>query len=118
MEFSGASRPLLIYRRGQVQLFKNSQDSIGGYLSDTKNFETKYTSLESGDIIYLFSDGYHDQFGGSNNKKMQIKGLVNFISKIVHLPMDQQLEYVKSYFYEWKDDWEQIDDVLFMGLYF
>jgi serine phosphatase RsbU (regulator of sigma subunit) len=116
MSFSGAARPILLYRGGNLLLVKNSPDSIGGYISERKIFETKTIELQQGDIIYMFSDGYHDQFGGKNGKKMQMKGFIKFVESIVNFPMEKQHQLLSEHFYFWMGDEFQIDDVLVIGI--
>ncbi len=67
-------------------------------------------------MVYLFTDGYPDQFGGDGSKKMKISRLKTVIDEIKTLSMAEQDQRIRDFFYEWKGDNEQVDDVLIMGL--
>lgn len=111
MKFSGSKRPLLIRRGNQILKYKASLNSVGGYRCDfNKEFQSHIIELKKNDIIYLFSDGYADQFGGEKNKKF---GTKRFGHLLKDLPADitKQKEKLLSVFYGWKGKQEQIDDV-------
>ncbi len=118
LRYSSAMRPMIIYKNGEQEYIKGSRSSIGGQYDskDVKDFETHEIQLAKGDLVYLFSDGYPDQFGGSMGKKFKMVRLKNLIKDIHKKPMEEQYEYVKSTFNLWKEDYDQVDDVLFMGI--
>ncbi len=118
MRYASAMRPMIIYRNGEQIYIKGSRSSIGGQYDskDEKVFEDFELQMAKGDLIYLFSDGYPDQFGGSMGKKFKMVRLKNLLKDIHKKPMEEQYEYVKSTFNLWKEDYEQVDDVLFMGI--
>ena len=117
LRFCSAMRPLIVYKGGEQLYFKGSRDSVGGqYDKDQKSFKDEGVQLDKGDLIYLFSDGYPDQFGGSVGKKFKMARLKNLLRDINQKPMEEQYEYVKSTFNLWREDFEQVDDVLFMGV--
>jgi len=99
---------------------KGSRNSVGGHYDkesgDVKTFQDEGFQLTSGDIVYMFSDGYPDQFGGPLGKKFKMVRLKNLLQDIHDKSMEEQYNYVKSNFNLWKEDMEQVDDVLFMGL--
>ncbi|MEN8203072.1 MAG: two-component regulator propeller domain-containing protein [Bacteroidota bacterium] len=116
---SSAMRPVIIYSGGEQIYVKGSRSSIGGQLDDNrveKDFIDQEFDLNKGDIIYMFSDGYPDQFGGPLGRKFKMVRLKNLLRDIHDKPMDEQYNYVKSNFFLWKEDLEQVDDVLFMGI--
>ena len=76
MRTAGAMRPILVYREGIVKEIKGDRFSLGGSIVKGKTFVTKEYQLMKGDTLYQFSDGYGDQFGGPNQKKMKTKTLV------------------------------------------
>ena len=116
MRFASAMRPIIIYRNGEEMYIKGSKSSIGGEVEEKKVFENQGFQLNPGDIIYMFSDGYTDQFGGPLGKKFKMVRLKNLLSDIHDKPMTEQYNYVKSNFELWKNDNDQVDDVLFMGI--
>jgi serine phosphatase RsbU (regulator of sigma subunit) len=64
----------------------------------------------------MFSDGLPDQFGGTDGKKMKIARLKKLIDSVRKMPMHEQKEKISNYYFEWKGDYEQVDDILFMGI--
>ena len=69
-----------------------------------------------GDQIYVFSDGYPDQFGGPDMRKLKISGMRELLEEVEGLPMAKQQMILEKKFHDWKGDTEQIDDVLFIGI--
>ena len=116
LRFSSAMRPIMILHKGEMLYLRGSRSSIGGYINEEKEFENQGYQLQPGDIVYLFSDGYTDQFGGPLGKKYKIVRLKNLLSDICMKPMKEQQEHVRNNFNLWKGDFEQVDDVLFMGI--
>jgi Two component regulator propeller./Stage II sporulation protein E (SpoIIE)./Y_Y_Y domain. len=114
--FSSAMRPFIVYQNGEQLYFKGSRSSIGGQAKEEKIFEDVELQLTKGDLIYMFSDGYPDQFGGPLGKKFKMVRLRNLLKDIYQKPMEEQYNYVKSNFELWKNELEQVDDVLFMGI--
>ena len=116
---SSAMRPVIIYSGSEQIYVKGSRSSIGGQLDDDrveKDFIDQEFQLKKGDIVYMFSDGYPDQFGGPLGRKFKMVRLKNLLRDIHDKPMDEQYNYIKSNFFLWKEDLEQVDDVLFMGI--
>jgi len=116
---SSAMRPVIIYSGGEQIYVKGSRSSVGGQLDEDrveKEFIDQEYQLKKGDIIYMFSDGYPDQFGGPLGRKFKMVRLKNLLRDIHDKPMDEQYNYIKSNFFLWKEDLEQVDDVLFMGI--
>jgi len=116
---SSAMRPVIIYSGGEQIYVKGSRSSIGGQLDEgrlEKDFIDQEFQLKKGDIIYMFSDGYPDQFGGPLGRKFKMVRLKNLLRDIHDKPMDEQYNYIKSNFFLWKEDMDQVDDVLFMGI--
>ncbi len=115
VKFAGAMRPLYIYRNGSRNIIKGDRYSIGGILGE-KSFETKEIDIMKGDKLYIFSDGFADQFGGPQNHKMKLKVFQEFLDQICQQDMQEQNKSLSDFFYEWKGDRKQMDDVLVMGI--
>lgn len=116
---SSAMRPIILYKDGEQIYVKGSRSSVGGQLEDenmNKEFTNEEFQLSKGDIVYMFSDGYPDQFGGPLGRKFKMVRLKNLLRDIHEKSMEEQYNYVKSNFQLWKEDLEQVDDVLFMGI--
>lgn len=117
VQFSGANRPLLYISDGVLTEFDPDKNTIGGDIDNLeKVYTTKNISIKKGDVFYMTTDGYGDQFGGPKGKKFKFKNLQNILLSISSLPMDQQKEHLERTFLEWKGDLEQIDDVSIIGL--
>jgi ligand-binding sensor domain-containing protein/serine phosphatase RsbU (regulator of sigma subunit) len=117
VRYASAMRPMIIYRNGEEVFVKGSRNSVGGHYERDENlFEDEGLQLTKGDTIYMFSDGYSDQFGGPMGKKFKMVRLKNLLHDIHQKPMEEQYNHVKNTFHLWKENYEQVDDVLFMGI--
>lgn len=116
LSYSGAMRPLYIYRNGKRIVLKGNRFSVGGISSRKKVFESQKFQLEKGDILYMFSDGFADQFGGRRGRKMKISVLNELLDQVCYMPFDQQKEEIDLFFETWKRDEPQMDDVLLIGI--
>ena len=116
--YSGANRPLWIVRdkAEEIEEIKATKLAIGGFTEDLQEFEQHNVSLKKGDTIYLFSDGYADQFGGVKKKKLMTGKFKDLILSIQHLGMADQQNYLDTFIEEWMDGLEQIDDILVIGI--
>ena len=120
IKFASAMRPVILFMDNEIYTLRGNRNGVGGEIieEEKKVFNDQEYDLKKGDIIYMFSDGYPDQFGGPRGKKFKMGPLRKLLEDIHELPMDEQYEIVKKTFEEWKGDNMQIDDVLFMGLRF
>ncbi len=118
VKIASAMRPVIIYQNHQEVYIAGSKNSIGGetYMNQAKEFEELSYQLSKGDIIYMFSDGFPDQFGGPMGKKFKMTRMRNLIKDVSQLPMEEQYNYIRNSFNIWKNNYEQVDDVLFMGI--
>ena len=116
LRFASAMRPIIIFHKNELIYLRGSRCSIGGFIREEKTFENQRYQLNPGDIIYLFSDGYPDQFGGPLGKKYKMIRLRNLLEDICRKPMKEQYDHIKNDFFLWKGDYDQVDDVLFMGI--
>lgn len=114
--FSGAKNGVLIIREGVLIELKGDRAAIGFSESDEVKFTTQEFELKEGDMLYTFSDGYVDQFGGPKGKKFTIKRLKELLVSIHNKELTEQFEHVQTSFKEWLGDQEQIDDVLLIGV--
>lgn len=114
--YCGAGRPLILVRNNELQEFKKGFSSVGYNIYGEKRFETVHFTLEPGDMFYLFSDGYTDQFGGENIKKFNRQRFRSLLSSISEMKMDEQKKELKLSLRNWKGKAEQIDDVCVVGV--
>ncbi|MDR2039659.1 MAG: SpoIIE family protein phosphatase [Bacteroidales bacterium] len=113
---SSAMRPFVVYHDGVPTTYKGSHSSIGGQQLRNKTFEQVELQLSKGDIIYMFTDGYPDQFGGPAGKKFKMNRLQSVFEDIHNRDMDEQYRVIKENFDLWKGNIEQLDDVLMIGV--
>jgi serine phosphatase RsbU (regulator of sigma subunit) len=118
MQFAGAHNPVFIIRNGEPMVLEADKMSIGMYGEDMVSFTNQQIDLEDGDNIYLYSDGYYDQFGGPRGRKMLSATFRNFLLEIHKKPMNEQHQDVEEFYKKWKGHNEQIDDVMVIGLRF
>jgi len=120
LEWSGANNPLWLVRKnkdGLVDLIETKPDKqpIGNY-ADAKPFTTHKIEIQKGDTIYVFTDGYEDQFGGEKGKKFKAAKMKELFLSIQDLSMDEQKEKINERFEKWRGDLEQVDDVCVIGV--
>ncbi len=115
--YSGANNPLWIIRSGahEVEQFKADKQPIGKF-ADAHPFTSHQVSLNPGDIVYVFSDGYADQFGGPRGKKFKYKAFRDLLLENKDKPMEEQRAIIDQQFEEWRGELEQIDDVCVIGV--
>jgi tetratricopeptide (TPR) repeat protein len=120
LEWSGANNPLWIIKNnmdGDSELIeiKGDKQPVGNY-ADPKPFTTHSIELSEGDTIYIFTDGFADQFGGPKGKKFMYKPFKELLLSIQNKTMNEQKTILEQHFEEWKGGHEQIDDVCIIGV--
>jgi len=121
LQFAGAYNGLWVIKKEGNECIEVKPDKmpIGSNLNGVADQYTNHTMmLEKGDIVYIFTDGYADQFGGPKGKKFKYKQLEQVLLANHHLTMAEQMAALDKAFGEWKGDLEQVDDVLVMGVKF
>ncbi|MDX2430103.1 MAG: 7TM diverse intracellular signaling domain-containing protein [Bacteroides sp.] len=115
LEFSGANNPLYIIRNGEMLEYKGNNMPVA-YYEKMSDF-TRYTiEMKQGDRVYMFTDGFPDQFGGPQGKKFKYRPFKDLLLEVSERPMEEQHRILSLIFDEWKGDLSQIDDVLVIGL--
>lgn len=116
LEWSGANNPLwLVKKNNDLIELKGDKQAIDCY-PNLQQFSNHKVQLNKGDKLYLFTDGYRDQFGGDKFKKFMRKQFLNLVKEVTKYPMQQQKEIFLERFMNWKGNYEQIDDVCIMGV--
>ena len=113
--FAGANNPLCIVRNGALETYKGDKMPVSIHYK-MGVFTLNEIDLIKGDCIYMFSDGYGDQFGGPKQKKFMVKNLKELIVEFAPLPMIEQGEKLNQKFDAWKGDNSQVDDVTVIGI--
>ena len=116
IRFASAMRPVIIVIDGESYYIRGNRCSIGGESVIEKYFDDQEYYLSKGDTIYMFSDGLPDQFGGADGKKMKIARLKKLVEEVSKIPMTEQKEIISKFYFDWKGDYEQVDDILLMGI--
>jgi len=118
LQFSGAYRPLYVIRKNsnEIEEIKATKKAIGGFTEDDTSFDANEVMLHEGDIFYIFSDGYADQFGGKEGKKLTTKRFKELLLSIKNKPMHEQEKALDGFIEEWKTGREQLDDILVIGV--
>ena len=116
LEFAGAYNPLYVVRKGEVSVYKGDRFPIGmTSMDEKKNFTNHFIDIHPGDMLYMCTDGYADQFGSPDVKKFKSGNVKKLLSEIWHLPVPEQKIRLEKEIAAWKGDLEQVDDILFIG---
>jgi serine phosphatase RsbU (regulator of sigma subunit) len=115
--FAGANNPLYIIRNGLLEEIKGDKMPVGIYERMTP-FTPHTINIRKGDTIYIFSDGYADQFGGPRSKKFMYANFKKLLLSVQSKPMVEQGVILDETIKEWQGDIEQIDDIVVIGLRF
>lgn len=118
--FSGGNQSAYLFADGELVEIKGDKKSIGNsYGGDVfKPYSLHEINIKGGEVLYLFSDGVADQFGGPKGKKFKYRQLKELLSQIHLLPMNEQKKKIASTIDLWKSDHEQVDDMLVIGISF
>jgi serine phosphatase RsbU (regulator of sigma subunit) len=116
LEYAGAYNPLFLFRGGEFSEYRADRMPIGIYYGETEAFTNYEIDVQKGDIIYIFSDGFADQFGGPKGSKYMKYNLKKLLSEIHNKPMADQRIILEYEFEKWKGSVNQIDDVTILGV--
>jgi serine phosphatase RsbU (regulator of sigma subunit) len=116
LDFACANNPLWIIRNNECIEFKPDKMPVGVQGEKHVPFTKQSTPLQKGDMVYIFTDGYADQFGGPKGKKFKCKQLQEKLIVISTMPIAEQKNRLEKTFEEWKGNLEQVDDVLLIGI--
>ena len=117
LDYSGAYNPLIMIRNNEIHEIRGDRMPIGIY-EKMEPFTKHEIHIENGDIFYLASDGYEDQFGGPHGKKFKAAKFRQMLLEIHQLPMNTQKELLEKHFEEWKGELRQVDDIVVAGIAF
>lgn len=115
IKWSGAQNPLWILRGKELLIYKPDKQPVGKW-DNQSPFTTHSIELKKGDEVFLFTDGYADQFGGPDSKKIKYRKMQELIVQSAGMSTSEQRELLLKFFSEWKGELEQVDDVTIMGL--
>ena len=123
LEYAGANRPLWMFRKSKsgeesFEMIKANKFPIGGLEMENevkRTFTNHEIPVEKGDLVYIFSDGYADQFGGEKGKKFMVGNMQKLVSEMHDRPVKEQEQLLLKNFISWRGEHEQVDDVLVIG---
>ena len=118
LEYAGAFNPMVLIRNKVLTEVTGNKFPIGAFVDDDiRSFENHEIDLQKGDSIYVFTDGYKDQFGGEKNKKFYIKNFKELLLDICEKPMNVQREILNTTIENWMGHPDnQVDDILVIGV--
>lgn len=116
VEFAGANNPLILISNGELNHIKGDKMPIGIHMRSDMSFTDVEIPVKKGDVLYTFSDGYADQFGGDDARKFMIKNLKELLLQIHQKPMDEQRAILEATLIRWHGNSPRIDDVVVMGV--
>jgi serine phosphatase RsbU (regulator of sigma subunit) len=118
LQYAGAFNPLVIFSGGEMQVIDADPMPVGLGAIREKKFNLHEIKIREGDVIYLFTDGYADQFGGEKGKKFSRRRFLNMLQEIHKLPMNTQKQRLTKSLKDWMKKEQQIDDITVMGIRF
>jgi serine phosphatase RsbU (regulator of sigma subunit) len=116
LSYAGANNSLYIVRKGELIELNADKMPIGIYMGNDRPFTNKEMIMEPGDTIYLFTDGYADQFGGEQGKKFTKKRFKDALVKLGNEPLYSQKHTLDKTLQNWSGNEQQVDDVLVIGI--
>ncbi|MFN5183367.1 MAG: SpoIIE family protein phosphatase [Bacteroidota bacterium] len=117
MHFSGAYNPMYLIRDGELTQYDGDSFPVGLMEGmEDKHFTDHKIELKKNDMIYIFSDGYADQFGGPRGKKFMISKFRDLLKKSSLMPIEEQKDFLLRTIEDWRGDLEQVDDILVIGV--
>lgn len=116
LDFLGAKRPLVLIRNKDLIVYKGEKITLGNADSKVKEVADKQITVQEGDMFYMFSDGFGDQFGGEENKRFSSKKLLSLLEEIAPLPLDTQYKEINQQLTLWQGKNKQTDDIVIVGL--
>ncbi len=115
LQFAGAHLSLYVAHGDKIEQIRGDKMPVSLYFKN-EHFTDYSVSLEAGDVLYMFSDGFQDQFGGPENKKFGKKNFVSLLSQIASLPLNNQQQILNEIIDEWMRNNQQIDDITVIGI--
>ncbi|HXB13914.1 MAG TPA: tetratricopeptide repeat protein [Bacteroidia bacterium] len=116
LSYGSAYNAPLVIRKGEAIELNTDKMPVGSSPRENESFTLNTFTLQKGDMLYTFTDGYADQFGGPKGKKYKYKQLQQLLMDYAQLTMKEQKEFLNKAFESWKGTLEQVDDVLIIGI--
>jgi len=115
MEYAGAQNPLIYIQDGKLYRVRGNKFPVGGFQVEHHHYTKHVIKVDKPTTCYIFSDGFHDQFGGPQSRKFMTKNFRDLLYEIYQMPMEEQKNILELVINEWMGDNEQTDDILIIG---
>ena len=115
LEYSGAQNPLIYIQDGKLYRVRGTKYPVGGFQVENHEYNMHKINIDKPTTCYIFSDGFHDQFGGPKGRKFMTKNFRDLLYEIYNMPMEEQKNILELVIKEWKGTNEQTDDILIIG---
>lgn len=116
LHFAAAFNPLYLIRNNELIQYKADKFPVGSFIGEKQSFTNNVIQLQKDDIIYIFSDGYADQFGGPKGKKFMAGNFRNLLLEVSSEPIEKQKNILDNNIETWRGNLEQVDDILIIGV--
>jgi serine phosphatase RsbU (regulator of sigma subunit) len=116
LQYAGANNPLYIIRNKDIIQYDADKMPVGSFIAEKESFTNNEIEILTGDELYLFSDGFRDQMGGPNEKRIKSTGFRSLLLEVNDKPMRKQKELIEKFFDDWRGEYEQVDDILIFGI--
>ena len=116
LTYSSANRPVFVVQNSILAEYKPDKTAIAGFTPSHYEFTQTDIKLNKSDCVYIFSDGYADPFGGNEGKKFMTKNFKSMLTAISSKDMKAQETEIVNTHYNWKGTYEQVDDILVIGI--
>ncbi len=118
LQYAAAFNPLYIIRNGELTQHEANKFPIGKFIGEKQNFKNNTIQLQKNDQLFIFSDGYADQFGGPKGKKFMVGNFRKLLTNASKLSLKNQKDILETTLNNWQGEQEQVDDVLVIGVKF
>jgi ligand-binding sensor domain-containing protein/serine phosphatase RsbU (regulator of sigma subunit) len=116
VQYAGAYNPLYLFRNNELTEYKATRNPVGVYAKEIP-FQNHKFELFKDDVLYIFSDGYYDQFGGESGQKYKSRNFKKLLADIHLKQMDEQKKLLEDELERWKNNYySQLDDILIIGI--
>ena len=115
LEYSGAQNPLIYIQDGKLYRVRGNKYPVGGFQVEEHQYTKHIIEVDKPTTCYIFSDGFHDQFGGPQGRKFMTKNFRDLLYELYQMPMEEQKNILELVINEWMGDNEQTDDILVIG---
>jgi serine phosphatase RsbU (regulator of sigma subunit)/ligand-binding sensor domain-containing protein len=116
LQYAGANNPLYLVRNNELIEYHADKMPIGAFIGEKESFTNNDIKMQKNDLLYIFSDGYKDQLGGTEAKRLKSNAFRKLLLDVHSKSMRQQKETLEKFFDEWKGAHEQVDDIMIFGI--